>query len=385
VLQSGLPEDSPTHCLIQSWIEFGLYRAGVNMKSIVFTALALCVGMTAIHSSSNAQENDRFGLRHARICDPTGCYMAWNVIDSDGDGFCDADELMAGSNPYDPLSRPSLRVIAKLGSKALLPSFEAGQGAFFVYSIELQSTLKKSLTEQLATLGIKQRDSALTAFPLHDEQKDSLGRLGISAQQLADNGIDVNRDSFTVGLEHSSSKGAMPGRKVNGIDVGLISAEEDPEPLPDLGPHGGKVKDEVLDGDHFVTYKDGVVRVDWSDGGGMSMDKNGKVLGRWYINPDADQGSTAPTEEQFKSFERLRGATIRTVEGWSAPTADTKPSDPQTTIILIDPEYGFNPAMIFDVPLLTTAQPEKRQDLPGVDVPANPGSIKSGCDFGCSP
>ncbi|HEX2585219.1 MAG TPA: thrombospondin type 3 repeat-containing protein [Steroidobacteraceae bacterium] len=355
------------------------------MKSTVVKALALCAGLVAIQNVSYAKDEEKFELRHARICDPSGCYIAWKVIDSDGDGVCDADELMAGSNPYDPLSTPSLRVVVELESKALLPSFEAGQGAFFVYSIELQSRLKESITEQLAEFGIKQRESALAgAFTMFGEQKDTLTRLGISSKLLTEYGIDLQRDSFTLGLDHSSSKDGLPEKKVAGINVSWISAEPEDCCFP-IVPMGGKVTFDDGNGNRITEYDNGNTLLEHANGSGEYFDKNGKLITTFYVNPDADQGSTAPTKEQFEAFERLHGATIRTVEGWSAPTTDVKPEDRRKTIMLIDGDSPFNPAMIYDTPSMTTAQPESRPDLPGIDVPANPGGVKGGCDFGCSP
>ena len=75
------------------------------MRLVNVGILALCailiVGCGTLSPGKN--ESDRSAdiliqkvatLRNARICDPTGCYFAWNVVDSDGDGVVDADELI---------------------------------------------------------------------------------------------------------------------------------------------------------------------------------------------------------------------------------------------------------------------------------------------------
>ncbi len=337
------------------------------MRLATFTILVLCGTLSAGYSAFSFGAEEIVKLRYARICDTSGCYLAWDVVDSDHDGVCDADELMSGTDPYDPLSKPSLRVVAAVSGKDRLPSFEAGLGAFFVFPEKLQAMVKEN-----------QKDP-LTAFPLGLERGDSLSRVGISAELLKQHGIDANFDGFTIGINEKTDAG-VPGRRVGGIKVSLISADDDPEPLPNL-PHGGVVRDETLDGDHFVTYGDGTVRVDWESGGGMEMDSDGFVTEIWYVNPDADPASTVPTPEQEAAFKRLRGAAIRTMEGWSAPLGDTIPGDKRETIILVDPEYAYNPAMIFDAPKLTNAQPEVRPDLPRPDLTANQ---KGGCAVGCS-
>jgi hypothetical protein len=336
------------------------------MRLVTCTILALCGSLGAGYSASSFGAEEIVKLRYARICDTSGCYLAWDVVDSDHDGVCDADELMAGTDPYDPLSKPSLSVIVEVGGKKRLPSFEAGLGAFFVFPETMQAFVAARAKDPLA------------AFPIGSKRGDSLSRAGISAELLKQNGIDSQLDGFTIGIEHTTDAG-LPGRRVGGIEVRLISEGDDMAPLTPL-PHGGKAKEETLDGDHFVTYNDGTVRVDWETGGGMEMDGNGFVMETWYVNPDADQESTVPTPEQKVAFARLRGTAIRTMEGWSAPRAETISGDKRETIVLLDPEYAYNPAMIFEAPKVTNVQPERRPDLPQPDLPANP---KGGCTVGC--
>jgi hypothetical protein len=333
------------------------------MRLVTCTILALS-SLGAGYSASSFGAEEITEPRYSRICDASGCYLAWDVVDSDHDGVCDADELVAGTDPYDPRSKPSLRVIAEVSGKNRLPSFEAGLGAFFIYPETLQA---------FVAARVKDPVTAFSGF----ERADSLARMGISAELLKQNGIDAQRDGFTIGIDHDTDTG-MPGRRVGGIKVDLMSDEDDPVPLPDL--HGGKVKDETLDGDHFITYADGTVRADWASGGGMEMDKDGYVTDMWYVNPDADQDSTVPTPEEEVAFARLRGAAIRTVEGWSAPRAGTISGDKRETVVLLDPEYAYNPAMVFVAPKVTNTQPEGRPDLPQPDLPANP---KGGCTVGC--
>lgn len=339
------------------------------MKLVIVVILAVCTSLTAGCNTLSIKNKEEVKLRYARICDTSGCYLAWKVVDSDGDGVTDADELMAGTDPYNPLSKPSLKVVVEVGGKAQLPSFEAGLGAFFVFPEKLQGMMKETQKNPLA------------AFPLAPERADTLTRLGISSDQLTKYGIDAMRDGFTIGFDREA-KDPFPGRRVGGIELRLISQDEELVPLPEL-PNGGIVKTEVLDGDKFTTYKDGTVMAEWETGGVTVMDADGNVVMRSYVNPEADQTATVPTPEQEAALLRLRGAAIRTVEGWSGPDfSDTKPRDTLPTIILVDPEYAYNPAMVFDAPKVTTTQPRVQPDLPRPDMPANPSGT-NGCTVGC--
>jgi hypothetical protein len=339
-------------------------------------SMAVAIGAATLAVAGGpavAADDSGYKLRQARLCDTSGCYLAWNVVDSDHDGVSDADELMAHTDPFDPLSRPPLSRIAELAEKNLLSSFEAGLGAFFVFPPELQAAIEKS----------KGVTGLFAAFPLTAGQPDGLARLGISAELLKEHGIDANKQGLTIGLD-VGAKGKGPEKKVGGIDMSLISAGEGDDDLAPLSHdvHGYKVKDETLDGDRFITYEDGCVRAEWADGSVTEMDKNGYVIGRGYINPDADTGSTVPTPEQEKNVLRLRGAVIRTINGWFAPSSEgAPPEDPKQTIILVDPRNTEDTAVVFDPPSVTKAQPETRPDLPSPGMPAS-GMGKPGC-LGC--
>ena len=337
------------------------------MRVIPITVM-VCASLAVGHSSISFGAEKIVKKAYARLCDASSCYLAWNVVDSDRDGVCDADELMAGTDPYNPLSKPSLRVVVGVAAKAQLPSFEAGQGAFFVFPEKLQGMMKET------------QKNPLSAFPLTWEREDSLTRLGISSDALTKYGVDALRDGFTIGLDREA-KDTFPGRRVGGIELRLISQDEELVPLAEL-PNGGIVKTEVLNGDKFTTYKDGTVMAEWETGGGTVMDADGYVVDRWYVNPEGDQTATVPTPEQEAAALRLRGAAIRTIEGWSSPDfSGTKPRDTRPTIILVDPEYAENTAQVFDAPKLTTAQPETRPDLPSPGVQAPLGGID--CTMGC--
>ncbi|MES2951265.1 MAG: thrombospondin type 3 repeat-containing protein [Pseudomonadota bacterium] len=325
-------------------------------------------------------------VRITRLCDLSGCYIAWSVVDSDGDGVCDADETMAGTNPYDRLSKPSLLVVAELSGKSQLPSFEAGRGAFAVFPAEMQARLQEYYKGKGAI-------EMAQAFPLGPTRGDSLSRVGIDADMLKDYSItmggltnDPLHDGFSIGLKKNDDSG-IPGRRVGGIEMRLIS--ENPTPLSKVPDHGGERNQQgYKDGGVVHTYKDGFTRTNQSDKTVVWRNEEGKVTkvhpGSSF-NPDADTGSAEPTPEQKKALERLRGAAVNTVDGWSAPSAeDPQTLDRRTLIMLIDPEYLDNTLMVLDQPRVTDAQPEVHPNLPRPDLPAVPTGGKDTCTVGCA-
>ena len=319
--------------------------------------------------------------RPIRLCDPSACLVAWDVVDSDGDGVSDADELAAGTDPHDASSVPGLEVIAELATGRRLPSFEAGRAVFEVMPAEIQAMRAEATANPLA------------AFPLGAERADALARVGISSKLLAEHGIDPASDGLTLGLgpepaADAAADGERPGLRVGGIDVQLISAdggveEEELTPLPDLYNDG--IKKVEKDGDDtIITYENGHVRLLESDGHGMELDEKGNKIVWWYRNPDADDPVAEPTDEQLAAWERLGGATIRTVEGWSSPAIDDPDvGDPYATIILVDPMLATEYATVSDAPRVTTAQPEVDPNLPDPGQPAPPTGGGPGCAGVC--
>lgn len=338
------------------------------------TLLAACGGGGGGESvqAKDGAAHETLRLVSTRLCDVSGCYVAWRVVDSDGDGVCDADEWAAGTDPHDPLSKPSLAVVAELGGKSLLPSFEYGSGVFTVYPEKMQAQLKEFHKAQ----GVLEQAAA---FPLAHERGDALKRAGIDAGLLKDHGLDPSSDGFTIGLAPPAKDSGLPGRKVGGIDIRLVSADDDLVPLTPVNDHGGaKSTQGYKDGSQVTTYRDGFTRTTQVDGTVVWRNEEGKVTKVYpgpnsgkYVNPDADAGGTQPTDEQKKAFERLRGAAVRTVDNWSQPDFDAGDlKDRRTTIMLVDDLVPDGAQMVYDAPRVTTAQPETRDDLPRPTTPA---------------
>ncbi len=60
-----------------------------------FAAVAAAVSLAAA-SAAWAADPPRYDLHVSRVCDQTLCYVVWGQVDSDGDGYNDADEKVAG-------------------------------------------------------------------------------------------------------------------------------------------------------------------------------------------------------------------------------------------------------------------------------------------------
>ncbi len=319
------------------------------MKTTLLTSALLSVlGAMSFASSVHAADPE---LRHIRVCDLSACYYAWNVVDSDGDGYNDADEVVAGTDPYDPKSRPGLSLIVDLIGAQLLPTFEFGVGKIIVNPAELQAELEARGGGQ---------ESPLAAFPLGD-RKDAFTRLGLDTELLAEHGYDAGFDGLTLVLGRDDKD--APVRRVGGVDVSLISADDGGTTNipPDL-----KVdyKENFQDGSTFIKYTDGSSLLISPSGQADYRGPDGKPV-KSYSNPDADTGPEEPTEEDIKAWERVRDATILTMAGWRPISGDPDDiRDPNETIMLIDPDYSDHSGQVFDPPQIDKAQPETRPDLP---------------------
>jgi hypothetical protein len=207
------------------------------LSTLTATCLAT-VTTTAVPAWAGADEANLNTV--LRMCDQTGCYVAWAVRDSDGDGACDADEIMAGTDPFDPRSRPGLTVVFELGLTRTLPSFEAGRGAFIALPAEIVAAIAKG------------GEDPLGAFPLHG-RKDAMTRAGIDADQLSKAGIDLAKDGLTLGLGDVSA--GTPPMKIGRVDASLVSAGSGHRGVE----HGGvKSVWRATDGSRTVTtYVDG--------------------------------------------------------------------------------------------------------------------------------
>ncbi len=250
-------------------------RAGVVLTAVL--ALLAASAPAAGAGSDKEPLGDR-AFVSLRACDQTGCYVAWAVVDSDGDGVNDADEVMAGTDPHDPHSRPGLQLLFDLGVDRRLPSFEAGRGAFIAFPAEIVVALARDGSDLLG------------AFPVH-QRKDALTRAGIDLGQLAAANIDLSHDGLTMGLGEARSGGSLPGTRVGGIDarlVGYLTSDDDPGPGSE---HGGVIDYRPTRNGGVFTFADGVtksvVRSERFDG-----------IETKYTNADGTPGVSSETQSQ---------------------------------------------------------------------------------------
>lgn len=318
-------------------------------RSCLASALTALVFALAASATASAEEPE---LRTVRICDTSACYIAWNVVDSDGDGVSDADEAAAGTDPFDAESQLPLPIIVEMIGVQMLPTFEFGVGRVTVKPAELQAELE-------ARGG---GESPLPAFPL-GERKDGLSRLGLDTDLLAEHGYDAEFDGLT--LVQGRDENDAPVRRVGGVDMRLISADDNSGPL--VMPEGLKI--EHMD---YNKAEDRTVIL-YTDGSSLVIEKgkadyrgpDGMPHKGGYYNPDADTGGGEPTEEDIAAWERVRNTTVLVVQGWSPIETDPgQIEDPNRTIILIDPDYMKLEGEAFSPPDIDRAQPETRPDLP---------------------
>ncbi|MBV1852594.1 thrombospondin type 3 repeat-containing protein [Catellatospora tritici] len=269
-----------------------------RLQAVLFAGfLALGASLGAAVPAHAADPKPSYATLH--LCDPTGCYFAWKVVDSDGDGFCDADELMAGTNPHDAKSHPLLTVVVQLAVDRKLPSFEAGLGAFLA--------VPQQILDARAEAGI----DVLGAFDM-GSRRSTIEHLGMTFGEINTKGVDLDpTHGFTLGLNGKGGKGSMPGIKVGGIDVALLSQEGASFSSSEVGSlltvekdqrrytfgqeHGGVRSSKLIDDGTGTQYEfnDGTTRTSRSDGEG------GAVV--TTTNSDGSEGPTTVVQHQDTS------------------------------------------------------------------------------------
>ncbi len=245
------------------WMISPLRRLRAVTIAAVLTMGASLVAAAPVHAADPVRH---YATLH--LCDPTGCYLAWRVVDSDADGVSDADEIMAGTNPYDASSHPLLTVVVQLAMDRKLPSFEAGRGAFLA--------VPQQLLDARGAAGV----DVLGAFDMGSRRK-TIEHLGMTFGEVNTKGVDLDpTHGFSLGLNGKGGKGSMPGIKVAGIDVALISQDGtfvnlggDPKRYTFGQEHGGVKSSRTIDGGMgtHLDFNDGTSRESRSDGKGGAV------------------------------------------------------------------------------------------------------------------
>ncbi|MEV6692106.1 thrombospondin type 3 repeat-containing protein [Micromonospora sp. NPDC051196] len=250
-------------------------RKGVAM--VVAPLLAIPLAFIATSTAASADRpSERTRLSYARLCDPTGCYLSWRVIDSDRDGFSDADELAAGTDPRDPQSTPSLQVAVELASVNKLPTFSYGRGSFIAFPEEILKL--KETTTNLPTIGV-------FAMPV---RQDAYTRLGVDLKRFDELKLSVQRDGVAIGRGKISQSVGDPlsGSLLTPFDSHFVEYEPG---VTGQSPaaYGGVVKTEkggwFDDFDYQLHYADGSRDV-------VDLVPGGSV--REHFNADGSRGNT---------------------------------------------------------------------------------------------
>ncbi|NUT20694.1 MAG: hypothetical protein HOV77_16040 [Hamadaea sp.] len=251
-----------------------------SRRAAATVAAAVLLLSTVVAQPASAADDVR--TSSLRLCDPTGCYVAWRVVDSDHDGVCDADELMAGTDPYDPTSRPGLKVVVEIARERKLPSFENGLGVFLA--------LPQEIIEARGKAGM----DVLGAFDMASRH-DTLHHFSLTFGEITTGGVDLDPTrGFSLGLAGKGGPDSKPGLRVGGVSVGLIAAGFD-EPQYSFGQEHGGVKsvDRYKDGGSRFVFNDGASRETHPDGQGGFV--------RTTTNPDDSPGPTTTGQSQTES------------------------------------------------------------------------------------
>ncbi|RUL94662.1 MULTISPECIES: thrombospondin type 3 repeat-containing protein [Micromonospora] len=252
-------------------------RNRMRVAMIVTPLFAMSMALVAISTPAAADKpSERPRLSYARLCDPTGCYLSWRVVDSDADGVSDADEVAAGTDPHDPHSTPSLQVVVEVASVNKLPSFSYGRGSFIAFPEEILKL--KETTTNLPTLGV-------FALPV---RKDAYTRLGIDLKRFDELKLSVQRDGVAIGRGRISQSVGDPlrGSLLTPFDSHFVEYQPGVTGQSPVA-HGGIVKTEkggwFDDFDYQLHYADGSRSVvDLVPGGSVQE----------YFNADGSRGDT---------------------------------------------------------------------------------------------
>ena len=168
-----------------------------------------------------------------------------------------------------------------------LPSFEAGLGAFLAVPQELLDAREKTGVNVLGAFGM-------------DSRRSTIEHLGMTFGEINTKGVDLDpTHGFTLGLNGKGGKGSLPGIKVGGIDVALISeggifttSGKDQRQYTFGQEHGGVKSSKVIDGGTGTSFEfnDGTTRTSKSDGEG------GAVV--TTTNSDGSEGPTTTIQHQ---------------------------------------------------------------------------------------
>lgn len=208
-----------------------------SVLSLAATGIAAALlALTGLHGSPAAATGSGGPLH----CDGGVCLRYDSLVlaedDVDGDGFTDADENAAGTDPRDPTSHPAVLDVLEMVGAEKLPSFEGGLSEVVVLPETLPDGTK--LTDQA---GLESLAAALGG--LAPSRAEGLGRLGISTELMGELGVtgsDVL--SLVAGARTGKDQPSFEAR-VSGMRLSWIAAGRDGRVMSGVGVDTGKTDD----------------------------------------------------------------------------------------------------------------------------------------------
>lgn len=180
----------------------------LTRKSVVASLIgAASVPWVTIADAGPFNRRDKICDKQSGIC----LVLVERTRDSDGDGFTDADEIAAGTDPHNRHSSPAILDILRLAGQGKLPSFENHQSIVAILPTATPDgrPIKTGLPDKASI-------PAFGGVKIRDVRANALKAMGLSDDTLK--GAGVNPGDLSNGL--SIGRGGLPGSKLPQIGTG---------------------------------------------------------------------------------------------------------------------------------------------------------------------
>jgi hypothetical protein len=306
-----------------------------RLSSIVLVAAGLGVAPSSVSIAAPAPQGPTLA------CQNGVCVINPYGTDSDGDGFSDADERLAGTDPYDANSRPIIRDLVEIW----LQGVDTGRAVPFREIVVLPET-----TPDGKAIG-RNPSAELPG------RKDMLEQLGISQAHQADveNGKGVGV-MVNLGAGPSAGKSDAPPVRTNGMNLHLIADYSYKTTKTDTGEktvYHDKETGKYMGFDSISKNSDGSTDYTHCMSDGTCSTKHvDPPKDGGYVDPDYSDDVLTPapfgqvivaTPEQIAEFNRLRGTNTNVKDTGVTPDTSTPPryvggANGDPTIILVNPD-----------------------------------------------